>query len=63
MTYEVLDTEAGDVVAVYGSRNAAETALRSFIERNPQVEGDMAIAVVNGNGLPDEVIPAADLGR
>lgn len=60
MTYEVLDTEAGDVLAVYGSQDAAESAVRSYVGDNPDLADDMAIAAVNGTGLPEKLIPAEE---
>lgn len=60
MTYEVLDTEAGDVLAVYGSLDAAEMAVRDYVGANPEMAEDVAIATVNGNGLPDSVVPAQE---
>src|SRR5262245_60355979 len=60
MTYEVLDTEAGDVLAVYSSLDAAQSAVREYVGQNPDLAGDMAIATVNGTGLPEKVVPVQD---
>jgi hypothetical protein len=61
VNYEVLDTERGDVLAVYTSRVDAVTALRGYLKENPELVPDMAMASVNGTGLPTEVVPAKDL--
>lgn len=61
MNYEVLDTERGDVLAVYTSRDDAVTALRDYLCAHPGLAPDMAMASVNGTGLPMKVESAEEL--
>jgi len=61
MTYEVLDTQAGDVLAVYSSLDEASVAILSYVEEHPEMAADVAVAAVNGRGVPDQIYAVSEL--
>jgi hypothetical protein len=62
VTWEVLDIENGDVVAVYGSLDEAKSELAAFVENHPERCDDLAIATIDDAGhAVGDVLPAAEL--
>jgi hypothetical protein len=50
MTYEVVDTESGNVLADFPSLDAAKVAVSSYLDRYDQRVDDLAIAELDDRG-------------
>jgi hypothetical protein len=50
MTWEILDTETGDVLAAYDSFDVAKQQLCSYVDANPELSDDVAIATIDDQG-------------
>ena len=62
MSYEILDSEHGDVLAAYDSLDEAKRALAAYLAEHPEREADLAIATVDdATGIATEVVSADEL--
>jgi hypothetical protein len=50
MSYEILDIEHGDVLAVYDSLDLAKQRLAGFLEHAPERADELGIATVDESG-------------
>ncbi len=61
MTWEVLDTQSGDVLAAYGTFEEVRAELASFLDEHPARAADLAVAAVDDSGHAVEVLDARSL--
>lgn len=61
MTWEVLDLEHGDVLAAYGSFDAAKADLVAFVDEHPERCDELAIASIDESGHAREHVSATEL--
>jgi hypothetical protein len=50
MTWEILDIESGDVIAAYDSFEVAKQKLCTYVDANPEMSDDVAIATIDDQG-------------
>jgi hypothetical protein len=61
MTYEVVDTEASNILADFPSLDAAIQAVSTYLDLNDdQSIDDLAIAELDDRGRPTSLRPASD---
>ncbi len=60
MTYEVVDTESGNVLADFPSLDAAKVAVSSYLDRYDQRVDDLAIAELDDRGEQNYLRPASE---
>jgi hypothetical protein len=61
MTFEVLDTDSGDVLAAYDSFDEARRELMSFVEDHPQRGDEIALVAIDESGHAVEIVDADQL--
>jgi hypothetical protein len=58
MTFEVLDTDSGDVLAAYSSFDKARSELMLFVDDHPERSDDLALVTVDDAGHAVEILDA-----
>lgn len=61
MTWEILDTSRGDVLAVFSSWDEAEASLATYLADHADQVDDLAVATVDDTGVAVRLTPGAEL--
>jgi hypothetical protein len=60
MTWEVLDTESGDVLATYESYGAAQASIQQYVMEHPELIEELSILEVDTDGRVHHITSAAE---
>ncbi len=60
MTWEILDTETGDVLAAYDSLDVAKQQFCRYVDDHPELTDDVAIATIDDQGCAVGAFLTAD---